>query len=208
MSTSRTLAFCVRVGLLGLASLALVACGEEQQTAQRGLPPGTKRIDNSNKGGGSGGGTRRSGKPRGGEEEEEVEEERPDRPTPELTRETFSYRARDPFHNYLAAEAVQKIEPVVTVRPQRDVKMAEYGFEDLKLIAIVNAGRRVAPKALFLAGSDNKSKSVSQGEYFSSAELLLASVNRDYIEVEVVDPELTPWNLEKGERKVIYLKDR
>ena len=31
---------------------------------------------------------------------------------------------------------------------------------------------------------------------------------RDYIEIEIIDPELTPgWNLERGERKVIYLKE-
>jgi Tfp pilus assembly protein PilP len=200
--------------LVGLLSLGLVACGEETPTTnQRGM--GDKGIKlNKDKSGAkaapAGGGSRRSATPTKGEQNEapppELEFERPKRA--ELTRDDFSGRARDPFHNYMAAQALTSPEPVEIVRKEREVKLSEYTFEDLRLIAIVNAGRSVAPRALFLA-SDNKSKSVKQGEYFSSAEVLLASVNRDYIEIEVVDPELTPgWNLERGERRVIYLKDK
>src|SRR5690349_7460027 len=98
--------------------------------------------------------------------------------------------------------------PVEVLDKQRNVKLSEYDFEQLKPIAIVNAGRNVEPRALFLASNDSKSKTVRQGEYFSSAEVLLASVNRDYIEIEIMDPELTSgWNMERGERRVIYLKD-
>jgi Tfp pilus assembly protein PilP len=204
----------------GLAALAVLlalglpaaGCGgdETQVTQQRGMPNQKPIVNEPRKsgGGGGGGGSRRSNG--GGSKapaEEEPELERPDRPRPVLTRDDFSGRARDPFHNYLAAEVIDTPEPVEVVRKQREVKLAEYTFEELRLIAIVNAGRNVAPTALFLA-SDNKSKPVKQGEYFSSAEVLLASVNRDYIEIEIIDPELTPgWNMERGERKVIYLKD-
>lgn len=202
--------------LLGLG-LGATGCGEDEPIVQQrgmagvgnakpaandpkaaaGTKAGGSRRTNAGGGGGGGGAT-----------EPEVEVERPDRPRAVLTREDFSGRARDPFHNYAAAALLETPEPMELVRKQRDVKLAEYTFEDLRLIAIVNAGRNVAPTALFLA-SDNKSKSIKQGEYFSSAEVLLASVNRDYIEVEIIDPELTPgWNMERGERKVIYLKER
>jgi Tfp pilus assembly protein PilP len=205
-----------RISITLAVALALVGvgCGDEQTqtTSQRGMGGNTKPISNdpnaakAGGGGGGGGGSRRNGTGPAAEEEQ-AEPERPDRPRPILTRDDFSGRARDPFHNYQAAEALDVPEPVEVVRKQRDVKLAEYTFDELKLIAIVNAGRSVAPTALFLA-ADNKSKSVKQGEYFSSAEVLLASVNRDYIEVEIIDPELTPgWNLERGERKVIYLKN-
>jgi Tfp pilus assembly protein PilP len=196
-----------------ILGLSLVACGGEETpvTNQRGMS-GQKPITNAPaKAPAGGGGSRRSGSPppaggaEAGEEPPAEEFERPKRA--ELTREDFSGRARDPFHNYMAAQTLASPEPVEIVRKEREVKLSEYTFEELRLIAIVNAGRTVAPRALFLA-SDNKSKSVKQGEYFSSAEVLLASVNRDYIEVEVVDPELTPgWNLQRGERRVIYLKD-
>jgi Tfp pilus assembly protein PilP len=188
--------------------LCLAGCAEEQAvTQQRGMGGAGKPLNSQASKAGAGGGSRRSGGGNTAEAEPEPEPERPDRPRPTLTREDFSGRARDPFHNYIAADLMDSPEPVELVRKQRDVKLAEYTFEELKLIAIVNAGRNVAPTALFLA-ADNKSKSIKQGEYFSSAEVLLASVNRDYIEVEIIDPELTPgWNLERGERKVIYLKN-
>jgi Tfp pilus assembly protein PilP len=189
-----------------LLGLGATGCGEDEVpvTQQRGMPD-VKPITNEPRPAGtrrtSGGGGKNAPEP-------EPELERPDRPRAVLTREDFSGRARDPFHNYAAASLLDAKGPVEIVRKQRDVKLAEYTFEELRLIAIVNAGRNVAPTALFLA-SDNKSKSIKQGEYFSSAEVLLASVNRDYIEVEIIDPELTPgWNLERGERKVIYLKER
>jgi Tfp pilus assembly protein PilP len=170
--------------------------------------PNQKPITSGGGGAAKAPATRRSGGGGKGEPEPEPELERPDRPRATLSREDFSGRARDPFHNYLSAESIEAPAPVEVVRKQRAVKLSEYTFEELRLIAIVNAGRSVPPTALFLA-SDNKSKSVKQGEYFSSAEVLLASVNRDYIEIEIIDPELTPgWNMERGERKVIYLKDR
>ena len=199
----------VRSGLVALLVFGLpsLGCGEDEAkvTNQRGMPNSSAPPINDGKAGGS----RRngSGAKAGAGAEGEAESDRPDRQRPVLTREDFSGRARDPFHNYLAAEVLDTPAPVEIVRKQRDVKLSEYTFEELRLIAIVNAGRSVAPTALFLS-TDNKSKSVKQGEYFSSAEVLLASVNRDYIEIEVIDPELTPgWNLERGERKVIYLKD-
>ncbi len=189
--------------MLWVGPAALTGCSEDAPVSkQRGMPKGAKPIN-------SGGGSRRSsGGGDGGDGGEEMEEPRPDRPRPVLTREDFSSSSRDPFHNYFAAAQVVEPVPVEVVRRQRDVKLPDYTFDDLRLIAIVNAGRNVSPTALFLSSSDNKSKSVKQGQYFSSSELLLASVNRDYIEIEVVDPELTPgWNLERGERKIIYLKD-
>lgn len=192
--------------LVASLALLLAGCGDDEVTTnQRGMGGQVKPINADTKAGA--GGSRRSGGGGGqADPEADPESERPDRPRPILTREDFSGRARDPFHNYLAAAVVEAPEPVEVIRKQRDVKLSEYSFEELKLIAIVNAGRSVAPTALFLA-TDNKSKPVKQGEYFSSAEVLLASVNRDYIEVEIIDPELTPgWNLERGERKVIYLK--
>ena len=205
MNTNKKFALLAALLVVGLPA----GCGDDTAEAANG-PRGAPKVQGGG-GGGGGGGSRRSGGGGGGGGEEDggdTEDERPDRPRPTLTREDFSGRARDPFHNYLAAEVVDNPEPVEVVRKQRNVKLSEYTFEELRLIAIVNAGRSVAPTALFLAG-DNKSKSVKQGEYFSSAEVLLASVNRDYIEVEIIDPDLTPgWNLERGERKVIYLKDR
>ena len=198
MSTAqKPLALSGALACLALLSAPALGCGEDgPQVAQtRGMGDQKKPI-NSRRGGEGGA-------------EGEPENDRPDRPRPVLTREDFSGRSRDPFHNYISAQAVDvPNEPVEIVRKQRDVKLSEYSFEELRLIAIVNAGRGVSPTALFLA-SDNKSKSIKQGEYFSSAEVLLASVNRDYIEIEIIDPDLSPgWNMERGERKVIYLKDR
>jgi Tfp pilus assembly protein PilP len=202
------------IGCFALA-LALIAlpsgCGEDsaEVTNQRGLG-GASKIKNAPAGGKpAAGSSRRSASAPPGSNEpqgpiEDPDFERPKRAT--LTGDDFSGRSRDPFHNYQAAEVADLPLAVEVVRKQRTVQLAEYTFDELKLIAIVNAGRSVAPRALFLS-SDNKSKTIKQGEYFSSAEVLLASVNRDYIEVEVIDPELTPgWNLERGERKVIYLK--
>lgn len=201
------------LAVLGLAVFGLTACGDEvKSTNVRGMgsasimKPGSKPAGPDSK---ARAGSRRSApdqaKPGAAAK---VETPRPPRPHAVLTRDDFSGDARDPFHNYLAAEVVDLTAPIDVVRGQREVRMAEYSFDELRLIAIVNAGRGVAPRALFLSG-DNKSKSIKQGEYFSSAEVLLASVNRDYIEIEVVDPELTPgWNLERGERKVIYLTEK
>ncbi|KIG18254.1 hypothetical protein DB30_01363 [Enhygromyxa salina] len=209
-SSGHSLAGLPALAALLLLGLPAAGCGGEEAkvTQQRGMP-NQQPIAQGGKPAAGSGGTRRSGGGGGkADPDAEAEFERPDRPRPTLTREDFSGRARDPFHNYLAAATVEAPEPVEVVKKQRAVKLSEYTFEELRLIAIVNAGRSVPPTALFLAG-DNKSKSVKQGEYFSSAEVLLASVNRDYIEIEIIDPELTPgWNLERGERKVIYLKER
>ena len=86
------------------------------------------------------------------------------------------------------------------------MRMADYNFEDLKLIGVVLSSRNIRPRALFVA-SDGKSKTVRQGEFFSRAEVMLASVNRDYVEIEVVDEELAKGlNMTRGERRAIYLK--
>ncbi|MFV8752181.1 hypothetical protein ACNOYE_16660 [Nannocystaceae bacterium ST9] len=205
-------------GLLGLLGSTLVGCGGEEQpvTQQRGLPPGSKPVETKAPAGGGGtkapadSGSRRTNAGGGGPEEAPPDQEpaRPHRPHALISREDFSAGARDPFHTYVTTALANEPAPVEVLDKQRNVKLSEYDFEDLKLIAIVNAGRNVEPRALFLSGRDKKSKTVRQGEYFSSAEVLLASVNRDYIEIEIIDPELTPgWNMERGERRVIYLKD-
>ena len=90
---------------------------------------------------------------------------------------------------------------------QREVRMPDYNFEDLVLIGIVHSGKGVQPRALWKA-TDGKSKTIRQGEYFSRAEVLLATVNRDYVEIEVVDDELAKGlNMERGERRAVYLKE-
>jgi Tfp pilus assembly protein PilP len=120
-----------------------------------------------------------------------------------LDAKAFS-RRRDPFQVYVAPQAV--VAEPDKVRAERKVKMGKYAFEDLRLVAIVNSGRGVVPRALFLA-SDGKSKTIRQGEYFSSAEVLLAAVNRDYVEIEVVDDDLaSSLNLQRGERRALYLR--
>lgn len=201
-------------GLL-LGILTLAGCGEEAPiTQQRGMAPGSGvKIDAKapppagDAKAPAGGGSRRTASADAPLEDAPPEPVRPDRPRPVISREDFSSGARDPFHTYVTS-ILDEPAPVEVLDKQRNVKLSEYDFEQLKLIAIVNAGRNVEPRALFVASSDSKSKTVRQGEYFSSAEVLLASVNRDYIEIEIMDPELTPgWNMERGERRVIYLKD-
>ncbi len=191
--------------------LALAGCGDEVEVTQsRG---GAKMNSGDKPAGGdkaAGGGSRRStaDAPAGEQPVEEQGPARPDRPRPVISREDFAAGARDPFHTYVTSVLDTEPAPVEVLDKQRNVKLSEYDFEELKLIAIVNAGRNVEPRALFMSASDKKSKTIKQGEYFSSAEVLLASVNRDYIEIEIMDPELTPgWNMERGERRVIYLKD-
>jgi len=134
---------------------------------------------------------------------------RPDRPKIILTREDFGPETRDPFESFIdLALAPQSADsgPILAPR-QREVRLAEYSFEDLKLIGIVMSGRGVQPRALFVS-TDGKSKTVRQGEYFSRAEVLLANVNRDYVEIEVVDEELAKGlNLTAGETRAIYLKN-
>ena len=122
-----------------------------------------------------------------------------------LTRDDFAFGARDPFDAGNSVSASQ-IAPDVPRDRQRDVRMPNYDFEDLRLIAIVRSGRSIPPRALFVA-NDGVSKSIQQGEYFSRSEILLAAVNSDYIEIEIVDEVLAQsLNMEQGERRAIYLK--
>lgn len=131
---------------------------------------------------------------------------RPDRPKIILTREDFSEAARDPFQGFLPIEDDVPGETSVAATRTRDVKMAGYAFEDLSLIGIVRSGKSVQPRALFVS-NDGKSKTIRQGEYFSRAEVLLAAVNRDYVEIEVVDEDKARgMNWQVGERRAIYLK--
>jgi Tfp pilus assembly protein PilP len=128
----------------------------------------------------------------------------PARPPVALDAKSFQ-RRRDPFLSFVASEVV--VPEPERPRAERKVEMQQYAFEDLKLVAIVNAGRGMKPRALFVA-SDGKSHSIKQGDYFSSAEVLLAAVNRDYVEIEVVDDDLaSSLNLQRGERRAIYLRN-
>ena len=196
----------IRARHLGPAALVSVslclftACEEETQTTgTRGIPGGAaKSAESKPKSGG------RKGRTAVEQEDEPEIDPGPPRPPVALDSKSFG-RRRDPFESYVAAQIVLP-EPD-SPRAERDVKMAKYAFEDLKLIAIVNSGRGIVPRALFLA-SDGKSKTIRQGEYFSSAEVLLASVNRDYVEIEVVDDDLaSSLNLQRGERRAIYLRN-
>ncbi len=137
---------------------------------------------------------------------EEDDKNRPDRPKIILTREDFSADARDPFQGFLVVADEISGETLSTAK-SRNVVMAGYGFEDLTLIGIVRSGKKVQPRALFVS-SDGKSKTIRQGQYFSRAEVLLASVNHDYVEIEVVDEEKAHgMNWPVGERRAIYLKN-
>lgn len=192
----------VLVGVsLSLGGLVLPAgCGGESDgPTQRGLPPGAKPSEP-----GKGGSRRKS--PTSEEEEVVVEVNRPDRPKQTLTREDFARDSRDPFRNYNEVTS-SEITPDAPRERQREVRMPEYNFEDLVLIGIVHSGKGVQPRALWKA-TDGKSKTIRQGEYFSRAEVLLATVNRDYVEIEVVDDELAKGlNMERGERRAVYLKE-
>lgn len=137
----------------------------------------------------------------------EVEEEAPPPPErPLLTLDAKSFaRRRDPFIGFSPTEVV--VAEPDRPRAKRPVEMSQYAFEDLKLVAIVNAGRGMRPRALFIA-SDGRSQAIKQGDYFSSAEVLLAAVNRDYVEIEVVDDDLAAsLNLARGERRAIQLRN-
>jgi len=189
MSTAKTV---VLSALLALS----VGCGEEP-TSSGVRGGGTKKKDGKKKDKKS-----RRG-PKGGDDEEEIDEG-PPRPPVALDSKSFQ-RRRDPFLSFVANDEPLPEPPATSVRAERRVRMASYAFEDLKLISIVG-GRGVTPRALFLA-SDGKSKTIKQGEYFSSAEVKLAAVNRDYVEIEVVDDDLgSSLNLQRGERRAIYLR--
>ena len=171
---------------LSLGGITLPACGggEEDKPAQRGLPAGAAPAAAAKPAKAS----RRSGGDQGAAEEVEAEVVRPDRPKQTLTREDFSRDTRDPFRNYNEVQA-SEVTPDAPRERQREVRMPDYNFEDLQLIGIVHSGKGVQPRALW-KGTDGKSKTIRQGEYFSRAEVLLATVNRDYVEIEVVDDEL------------------
>lgn len=209
MTSTRALSAFLLAGLLGMSTLAGCGGDEAQVTQQRGMGQGNNiKIDAKAPAPADGGSRRTAPAGEAPVADPNAPPVRPDRPKPVISREDFAASARDPFHTYVSTLLDDQPAPVEVLDKQRNVKLSEYDFEELKLIAIVNAGRNVEPRALFVASSDQKSKTVRQGEYFSSAEVLLASVNRDYIEIEIMDPELTPgWNLERGERKVIYLKE-
>lgn len=183
-----------------LFGLSAAACSEEQKTTgQRGIPGGGKAPTGPAKKAGAG--TKSAG---GGDGDGDVEiDPGPARPPIALDSKSFA-RRRDPFHRFVGSDEL--VAEPDTPRAERKVKLASHAFEDLKLIAIVNSGRGIVPRALFLA-SDGKSKTIKQGEYFSSAEVLLAAVNRDYVEIEVVDDDLgSSLNLQRGERRAIYLR--
>ncbi|MCA9652050.1 MAG: hypothetical protein H6712_35020 [Myxococcales bacterium] len=216
MSATRT-STVPRAGTLVLA-LALAAgtagCGEDDgvpTTGQRGVPGGAKKP--------AGGDAKQPAArpkpttpaPAAGTEAPlvaEGPEAEPEpgvkRPPPLLDQTSFA-RRRDPFRGFVASEPVQP-EPD-PIRAERQVQLRQYSFEDLRLVAIANTRRSgVRPRALFVAG-DGISGSVSQGEFFSSAEVLLAAVNRDYVEIEVVDEDLAAsLGMQRGERRALYLR--
>ena len=186
-------------------ALALAACEDDVPvTTQRGMAgvPGAPSTDDkgpAKRGGGSAQPTAPSAAAGA-----EAVEDLPPRPSPTLDAKSFA-RVRDPFQSAQVDSLV--VPEVERPKAQRKVRMPQYRFEDLKLIAIVNSGRGVVPRALFLA-SDGKSGTIHQGEYFSSAEVLLAAVNRDYVEIEIVDDVMASGlNLERGERRAIYLRN-
>jgi hypothetical protein len=189
--------------ILVAVSLATAGCGGgSQSSGQRGLgsksPLKNKKKGDKGKGGAKGG---------GGEGEEGGAPERPDRPKIVITRDNFGPLSRDPFKTPFGTGDQDIVDVDAPREKQRDVRMAEYNFEDLKLIGVVLSSRNIQPRALFLA-TDGKSKTVRQGEFFSRAEVMLAAVNRDYIEIEVVDEELARGlNMTRGERRAIYLKN-
>jgi Tfp pilus assembly protein PilP len=202
-----------------LALLAASACvddGGAEVTSKRGAPAlgNASKADIKDDGSAkrSSGGAEKAAPakpkpaaPAAAEEAEEAPAALPPRPKVALDGRSFQLR-RDPFLNFAPGELTVP-EPVRAGGSARKVEMQTYAFEDLKLVAIVNAGRGMKPRALFVA-SDGRSQSIKQGEYFSSAEVLLAAVNRDYVEVEVVDDDLaSSLNLQRGERRAIYLRN-
>lgn len=197
--------------VFALASLFTVGCADEgptEQVTQRGAPPlrnraGREAAAADGKAPPAAASKRKTAGASSPEEEQE-EDAGPKRPPVELDAKSFQ-RRRDPFQSFLVAQKVE-LEPDKP-RAERKVVLGEYSFEDLKLIAIVNSGRQIVPRALFV-GSDGRSKAVRQGEYFSSAEVLLAAVNRDYVEIEIIDEELaSSLNMQRGERRAIYLRN-
>jgi hypothetical protein len=203
--------------VLALAWVLVLACGEDggaEVTTKRGAP-GAPAGDASDakksaapaKRTPAAGGAAAATKPAAGAAAE-AEEEEPtteDSTVPPVALDSKSFaRKRDPFMGVVPTEVL--VPESAKSRGERRVQMPQYAFEDLTLVAIVNAGRGILPRALFVA-SDGKSQAIRQGEFFSSAEVLLAAVNRDYVEIEVVDDELAAsLQLQRGERRAIYLK--
>lgn len=195
------------ISIIALLALALgpASCGEDdvKTTGQRGIPGGAKKKKDDGKSK-----RRRTSQAAtpvaAGEDGGEEVDPGPERPELALDQQSFA-RRRDPFRSFVVTER-QEPEPDAP-RAARKVKLAQYGFEDLKLVTIVTGGRSIRPRALFVGG-DGRSKNVLQGEYFSSAEVLLAAVNRDYVEIEVVDEELAEGlGMRRGERRAIYLRN-
>jgi Tfp pilus assembly protein PilP len=203
-----------RVLLAAALGLPAAACAEDElpPAGSRGVPGGKKKDDakdgkDGKEGKGAAKTTRRTTKPAGAVAEDEgpAVDPGPKRPPPVLDATSF-VRRRDPFQGLVEAEPVQP-EPD-PIRAERAVVLRQYSFDDLKLVAIANSRRSgVRPRALFVAG-DGFSSAVRQGEYFSSAEVLLVAVNRDYVEIEVVDEELAAsLGLQRGERRALYLRN-
>jgi Tfp pilus assembly protein PilP len=201
------------VGLAAALVLSTAACGEEEAVAPaagRGVP-GAKKKDEGTDGKDAAKVVRSTPKTAPAGTAPLVEGEGPEvdpgpkRPPPILDATSF-VRRRDPFQGLVEAEPVQP-EPD-PIRAERAVLLRQYSFEDLKLVAIANSRRSgVQPRALFVAG-DGFSSAVRQGEYFSSAEVLLVAVNRDYVEIEVVDDDLAAsLAMQRGERRALYLRN-
>jgi Tfp pilus assembly protein PilP len=203
------------VALAAALALPAAACSEDgpPPTSSRGVPGGAKKHDEGKEAkGGAKAPSRRTPKaapageaPLVAEGEAPEVDPGPKRPPPVLDATSF-VRRRDPFQGLVEAEPVQP-EPD-PIRAERAVLLRQYSFEDLKLVAIANSRRAgVRPRALFVAG-DGYSSAVRQGEYFSSAEVLLVAVNRDYVEIEVVDEELAAsLGMQRGERRALHLRN-
>lgn len=202
------------VVLTAALALATTACGEEEAppSQSRGVPGGGKKGSDAKEGKDAAKTARRTPQatpageaPFAAEGEEPEVDPGPKRPPPILDATSFM-RRRDPFQGLVEAAPVQP-EPD-PIRAERAVLLRQYSFEDLKLVAIANSRRSgVRPRALFVAG-DGYSSAIRQGEYFSSAEVLLAAVNRDYVEIEVVDEELAAsLGMQRGERRALYLRN-
>lgn len=190
-----------------LAGVLLSGCvddGGAEVTQKRGAPPSPNAAGAAKAPAKAAPKPTTAGGAANAEGDEVLPSELPARPPVALDAKSFQ-RRRDPFLSFVASEIV--VPEPDRPRAARTVEMHQYAFEDLKLVAIVNAGRGMKPRALFVA-SDGKSHSIRQGEYFSSAEVLLAAVNRDYVEIEVVDDDLaSSLNLQRGERRAIYLRN-
>lgn len=192
--------------LAAMLVLPAAACGEEDAAppaAGRGIPGGAKKRADEKEASRAAATAKMAGG--GSLAEEPAFEEGPKRPSPTLDATSF-VRRRDPFQGLVEAEPVQP-EPD-PIRAERAVVLRQYSFDDLKLVAIANSRRSgVRPRALFVAG-DGFSGAVRQGEHFSSAEVLLVAVNRDYVEIEVVDEELAAsLGMQRGERRALYLRN-